>query len=360
MSKISCEYCNMRLKIRKFTPGFEYICPNCNGLVYKSGASILNILITATSTLIVFCWMISTNILSVTLFDTKERSILDSLLLLYQNDFPVSSFIFFVTVIMIPICMIFLIYFIILGAALKSKKTTLHKAVSLYNTIKEWNMTEVYLLSILIGMIKLNDITVLEIQNGLWITFIFVFMFYITVVFFNPYDIIDTVAKKKTDENSILKTFLYLILAVIFLIPANLLPIMPTYKFGVEYTNTIFGGLLGFWQDKDYFVASVIFFTSICIPFVKIVGLFILILMAKYDILKRYKKIMTIYYRITNNWGKYSMLDVFVVVIVASFIQYDQIVRAEAGTAILPFTLVVFFTMMASKSFDIRLIWEKN
>ena len=75
---------------------------------------------------------------------------------------------------------------------------------------------------------------------------------------------------------------------------------------------------------------------------------------------QNFKKAMTIFYRITDNWGKYSMLDVFVVVIISAFIQYDQLVRVETGTAIMPFTLVVFFTMMASKSFDVRLIWEKK
>jgi len=114
------------------------------------------------------------------------------------------------------------------------------------------------------------------------------------------------------------------------------------------------------YEDKDYFIAGVIFFTSICIPLLKILSVFVMILMAKYGIFKKYKKIMTIYYRVNDAWGKYSMLDVFVVVIAASFVQFDQLVRIESGTAIMPFTLVVFFTMMASKSFDVRLIWEKK
>jgi len=138
------------------------------------------------------------------------------------------------------------------------------------------------------------------------------------------------------------------------------LPIMPTYKFGVEYNNTIYGGIQALWEDKDYFIALVIFFTSICIPLLKIISVLIMILMAKYGILENYKKAMTIYYRVNDAWGKYSMLDVFVVVIAAAFVQFDQLVRIESGTAIMPFTLVVFFTMMASKSFDVRSIWEKK
>jgi paraquat-inducible protein A len=260
----------------------------------------------------------------------------------------------------IPIMMIILINFIIFAHKLGFHKTSLKKAISLYENIKEWNMTEVYLVGVLISMIKLDELTQLSTNAGLWINFIYIIMFYITVVFFNPHDIADTLDIKKKDENALFKSCVYLGLALIFIIPANVLPIMPSYKFGVEYPNTIWGGIVELWHAKDYFVAFVIFFTSICIPVFKIVTVIIMILMAKYGVLKNLRKAMTIFYRFTDGWGKYSMLDVFVVVIIAAFIQYNQLVRVEAGTAIMPFTLVVFFTMMASKSFDVRLIWEKK
>ncbi len=360
MQKILCKYCNASLKVRKFTQGFEYLCPKCNGLVYRSGASIPIIVIMSLSTLMIFFWMINSSILTVTVFDSKSRSIIDSIMILYEHNFPLSTAILVITVIVIPISMIFLINFIIFASKIGISQRVLKKAISLYNTIKEWNMTEVYLIGVLISMIKLNELTILEINTGLWINFLYIIMFYITVVFFNPHDITNTIDRKPKDPNALFKSSVYLILALIFIIPSNVLPIMPSYKFGVEYNNTILGGIYEFWQGKDYFVAFVIFFTSVCIPLLKIIGVFIMILMAKYKILQDYKKTMTIYYRVTDAWGKYSMLDVFVVVIVASFIQYEQLVRVESGTAIMPFTLVVFFTMMASKSFDIRLIWEKK
>jgi len=360
MQKISCKYCDTSLRIRKFTPGFEYSCPKCDALVYRSGASNPIIVIMSLSTLIIFFWMINSTILTVTVFDSKSRSILDSIIILSEHDFPLSTTILFITVIIIPILMILLINFIIFASKIGIARNSIKKAISFYDAIKEWNMTEVYLIGILISMIKLDELTQLEINAGLWINFLYIIMFYITVVFFNPHDISDITDVKEKDQNAILKSSIYLLLAIIFIIPSNVLPIMPSYKFGVEYNNTIFGGIHEFWMEKDYFVAFVIFFTSICIPLLKIVGVFVMILMAKYGVLQNYKKAMTIYYRVTDGWGKYSMLDVFVVVIVASFIQYNQLVRVEAGTAIMPFTLVVFFTMMASKSFDTRLIWEKK
>jgi paraquat-inducible protein A len=89
-------------------------------------------------------------------------------------------------------------------------------------------------------------------------------------------------------------------------------------------------------------------------------GTFVLLLMTKYSFLDNYKRGMSRYYRFIESLGKYSMLDVYVVVLSASFIQFDQLIRVEVGDAIIPFTLVVIFTMLASRSFDIRLIWEKK
>lgn len=360
MQKLSCKYCDTSLRIRKFTPGFEYTCPKCDGVVYRSGASIPIIVTMSLSTLVIFFWMINSTMLTVTVFDSKSRTVLDSIIILYEHNFPLSTAILFTTVIAIPIIMILLINFIIFGSKFGVSKKGLTRAISFYDTIKEWNMTEVYLIGVLISMIKLDELTKLETNIGLWINFLYIIMFYITVTFFNPHDIADTVDVKKKDPNSIFKASLYLFLAIIFIIPSNVLPIMPSYKFGVEYDNTIIAGVFQFIKDKDYFVAFVIFFTSFCIPLLKIIGVFVMILMAKYGVLLNYRKAMTVYYRVTDGWGKYSMLDVFVVVIVASFIQYNQLVRVETGTAIMPFTLVVFFTMMASKSFDTRLIWEKK
>ncbi|MEA3512478.1 MAG: paraquat-inducible protein A [Campylobacterota bacterium] len=360
MNKINCKYCDTHLRIRRVTPGFEYICPRCEGVVYRSGTSISSIIAMTFSTLIMFYWMINSPILTVTVFDSKTRSVLDSIIYLLDSGHFFSSIILFLTVVFIPIFMIILIYIIIVGKKLNVNNAKLKKYIHIYNFIKEWNMVEVYLVGVLISMIKLDELTILNIEYGLWFTFLYILLFYLTVVWFNPYDIIDEIEIKEKDKNSIRKSLLYLMLAFIFIIPSNILPIMPTYKFAVEYNNTIYDGIKAFYEEGDYFVSFVIFFTSICIPVLKIVGVFIMILMAKYGILQNYKKFMTKYHRVTDALGKYSMLDVFVVVIVAAFIQYNLLLRIESGSAIFPFTLVVFFTMMASKSFDTRLLWENK
>jgi len=248
----------------------------------------------------------------------------------------------------------------VIGSKYSISHPTLLKYIKVYQFIKEWNMAEVYLLGILIAMIKLEQITDMVVDYGLWFNFLYVTLFYIALTWFNPYSYVHYEEQKVKDPKSIFKSVIYLLIAIQFILPALILPMMPTYEFDVDYMNTIFGGILSVYRQGDYFIALVIFTSSMVIPIVKIFGLFIMILMAKYNIFSSYKKNMTKYYRLTHFIGKYTMIDVYVVVLMSTFIQYDKLVRVGIGDAIVPFMLVVFFTMLASKSFDTRLLWKER
>jgi paraquat-inducible protein A len=56
--------------------------------------------------------------------------------------------------------------------------------------------------------------------------------------------------------------------------------------------------------------------------------------------------------------GKWSMLDVFVVAMLARLVQFSALASIEAGPGALAFASVVVVTMFAAMSFDPRLIWD--
>ena len=124
MQKISCKYCDTSLRIRKFTPGFEYSCPQCDGVVYRSGASIPIVVTLSLSTLVLFFWMITSTLLTVTVLDSKSYSVIDTIVILSEHDFPLSTAILLITVIIIPVLMILLINFIIFSKKFGFSKVT--------------------------------------------------------------------------------------------------------------------------------------------------------------------------------------------------------------------------------------------
>jgi len=53
------------------------------------------------------------------------------------------------------------------------------------------------------------------------------------------------------------------------------------------------------------------------------------------------------------------MVDVFVVTFTAALVQFQPIMEAGPGPGLVYFAAVVVLTMIASKSFDPRLIWDQ-
>lgn len=155
---------------------------------------------------------------------------------------------------------------------------------------------------------------------------------------------------------SIEKTWAWLITSVMLYIPANVLPIMHTRFLGSDTPNTILGGVVTLWHHGSYPIAAVIFVASVFVPIGKIVILswLCLSIQLKNPQARRHK---TYLYRLTELVGRWSMVDVFVVGILAALIQLGNIMTILPGPAALAFAAMVVTTMLAAITFDTRLIW---
>jgi len=149
----------------------------------------------------------------------------------------------------------------------------------------------------------------------------------------------------------------FLITAMIAYIPANLYPMLVTKQFGLVEGSTILGGVVMLWEHGSYPIASVIFFASIVIPILKFLVLIYLLISVKYPIGKDKKSSKHRLYHMTEVIGPWSMIDVFVVAILAGLIHLVN-VEILAGTAATAFAISVFFTLLAAHTFDERLIKE--
>ena len=63
-------------------------------------------------------------------------------------------------------------------------------------------------------------------------------------------------------------------------------------------------------------------------------------------------------YHLVEIIGRWSMLDVFVVSLLVGLVQIQGFAQITAGVGIVAFGAVVVLTMLASLSFDPRLIWD--
>jgi paraquat-inducible protein A len=156
--------------------------------------------------------------------------------------------------------------------------------------------------------------------------------------------------------DSLQRTMALTIGALILYLPANLLPVLR-----VESTlngtkqSTIISGVVQFWQDGDYPVALIIFIASVMIPVLKFLAIVLLCLGARFGY---WPRALTQLYRITNYIGRWSMVDVFVVAILVGVVQLGSVMTINAGEGIFAFAGVVVLMMLATHSFDSRLIWD--
>ncbi|MCB2010643.1 MAG: paraquat-inducible protein A, partial [Geminicoccaceae bacterium] len=63
-------------------------------------------------------------------------------------------------------------------------------------------------------------------------------------------------------------------------------------------------------------------------------------------------------YRIIEVIGPWSMVDVFMIAILAALVDLGQIATIEPGPGALAFASVVILTMFAAMRFDPRLMWD--
>ncbi|MCP4188199.1 MAG: paraquat-inducible membrane protein A [Gammaproteobacteria bacterium] len=159
--------------------------------------------------------------------------------------------------------------------------------------------------------------------------------------------------------DSLNRTMALLITSCLLYIPANLLPIMVTEQFGRTSENTIISGVLVLIKNGSIPIAAIIFFASVVIPLGKLAILFYLCWTVKFGS-KISSRQRTLTYRVTETVGKWSMIDVFVVAILAALVHLGGILSVHPGEAGLAFAGVVVLTMLAAKSFDPRLIWDRD
>jgi paraquat-inducible protein A len=158
-------------------------------------------------------------------------------------------------------------------------------------------------------------------------------------------------------SNSLTRTWAYLLAALVFYIPANLLPVMNTSMLGSGSDSTIIGGVLEFWEHGAWDIALIIFIASIAVPGVKFVALSLLLITAQRGSLWARKERSKLY-RFVELIGYWSMLDVIVVALVAALVKFQALGDIEPRAGILFFGMVVVFTMLSAMSFDPRLIWD--
>ncbi len=153
------------------------------------------------------------------------------------------------------------------------------------------------------------------------------------------------------------RTWALLFASAVLLLPANLMPMMSTVKALRDTPHTLIGGIVELWTDGAWGLAILVFVASIVVPLLKIGALALLAWSVEHAPDWRPVERSRLY-RLIEAVGHWSMLDVYVVILLVGMIRFGNVASASPGPGLLAFAAVVVLTMLATHHFDPHWIWQ--
>lgn len=156
---------------------------------------------------------------------------------------------------------------------------------------------------------------------------------------------------------SLSATWAYTVAGWLFLLPANLFPVMTVIYFGRGEPDTIISGVAHLWSAGMWGIAALVFIASIAVPVMKLAGLTLLLMTVQFR-WHLNKRQCSMLLRAIHLIGRWSLLDLFMISILVTLVDLGAVATIVAGPGSTAFASVVVITILAVNSFDPRLIWD--
>ncbi|MGB1261659.1 MAG: PqiA/YebS family transporter subunit [Cognaticolwellia sp.] len=298
---------------------------------------------------------------------------------LIDNNYPFLALIELLTIFAIPsFILLSVIYLLIpINKGLYPKHG--RRILNMVFRLLPWGMVEIFLIGTLVSLIKVMSMADIALGMSFYAFIGFALSMTLVALHIDKRQLYQLLAQVEKAHNidiqqsdnkiayeepnaqtlSVQKTWALLITAIFLYIPANALPIMTTSFLGQDDPSTIIGGVFLLWHMGSYPIAIIIFIASVIVPVAKI----LVLIWLNYSVQKQSDRLSlerVRWYRIAEFIGRWSMIDVFVVIILVSLIQLGPAMSITPGAATLAFSGVVILTMLAAMSFEPKLIWKSN
>lgn len=399
---IACAYCDHVCQIPSLGRHDIAYCPRCEHRLPKNIKPVNNqhIVAFACSALILLLLSLPFDFMSFTSQGiNKTIGLTDAALVMFEYNFPILALIINLTILILPTSL--LVFIVVLYSPLHNYlphriKT---KSIKLLMQLQQWCMVEIFLISIIVSMIKLVSLARIDLGLSFFAFAGFAIMLLLTFWQLDYAQLWNRIQPlrhdpkvatnrtafeqflsvcpkcgqitskehcqrclsplKRRDTYALQKTIAWVITAILLYIPANIYPIMTTVVVTQREPSNIISGILLLWKDQSYSVALIIFLASIIVPLLKLLVMSCLCVVTYFNIAFS-KLAFTRLYSLVELIGKWSMIDVFVVVILVALIQLGGILQIYPGKGALFFAAMVFASMMATTSFDPRLLWDQK
>jgi len=304
------------------------------------------------------------------------------------------------TIAMAPALKLTALLYVLIGMRMKRPWPYLPAVFSAVMTLAPWAMIEVFLLGLFIAYTKLIDLATIEVGPGVFALAGLMVVMVAQMATLDPHDVWDaleehgvlprmrgehhghligcdrcefvTSEEKSPDwacprchaplrrrrPNDLTNATAFALAGAIFYIPANIFPVMTIISFGKPLTSTILGGVEELLGGGMWPLALIVFFASISVPCLKLIGMFFLIFLSWRRSSWRLRE-RTQLYRIIEGIGRWSMIDIFAITILVALVKLGTLATIVPDLGATCFAAVVVLTMFAAGAFDPRVAWDR-
>jgi paraquat-inducible protein A len=395
-----CPGCGLLQMVPPLTPGSTARCARCPTILRRVSAHRLEHIIALTAAaLILLAVMCTTGLMSVETAGIRHAADLFSGPdeLVRQGMGPLGAVVLFVTV-LAPFARLAGTLYVLVRAHQRHPPRHLRRIFALAERLRPWSMIEVFLFGVFVAYVKLGDLVSISLAAGVYallaLTIVLVWLdsaldreaVWQRLDHQDPPDALPCGATAgavgcetcglvsppvpdhrhcpRCDStlharrpNSIQRTWALVIAAAILYIPANYYPVLSVVQLGAGQPSTILGGVEELITARQYPLAALVFFASIAVPVLKLVGLSIM-LIATQTGRAGWLRDRTRLYHIVRFIGRWSMIDIFMESLLGALVAFGAVITIQPGVGALAFCAVVILTMFAAETFEPRLMWD--
>jgi paraquat-inducible protein A len=395
---VECHDCGLRLHLAPLVRGVSARCPRCAARLRAVGSRDIALAMALTGLVLIFL----ANFMPFLSFGMEgqidEASLATGAVVLYgQGLWPLTCLILFVTIIA-PTVKLGAISYVLTSIERRHPPRHLVPILRWVDELHPWSMIEVYLLGLFVAYVRLAGEASVTVGVAVYALGALVFVM-ATVDHFIDYDELWEEIERKgvaivppppegaplvachvcglvaedlghrarcprcrarlhhRKPESVARCWALVITAAILYLPANLYPIITVVSFGTGSPDTILSGVEHLYEIGSWPLALLVFFASITVPVLKIVGL-VLLLTATHWRWRWHLLDRTRLYRVIESIGRWSMIDIFMLSILVALVRLGAIATVFPGVGAIAFAAVVVITMFAAMSFDPRLMWD--
>ena len=402
-----CPGCGLLQIVPALSPGTSAGCARCPTILRRAGSHRLEHIIALTATaLVLLTVMCASSLMSVEtagirhvadLFSGPEE-------LVRQDMAPLALVVLFVTV-LAPLTRLLGTLYVLIRAHERHPPRHLRRVFALAEKLRPWSMIEVFVLGVFVAYVKLGDLVTIGLRTGVYallaltIVLVWVDAALDREQVWERLDHDDHPDARRPDalrggdaigcetcglvspvsparppgsgsrcqrcdsalhprrRNSIERTWALVIAAAILYIPANYYPVLTVVQLGAGQPSTILGGVEELISARQYPLAALVFFASILVPVLKLVGLSVM-LIATQTGRAGWLRDRTRLYHVVRFIGRWSMIDIFMESLLGALVVFGAVITIQPGVGALAFCAVVVLTMFAAETFDPRLMWD--